>query len=249
MPRLDDGTSAHKIGRSGFSFTGARIERLGATEYTLVTVAVDETGSVNGFQDDLRKMLETAIDACKKSPRSDNLLVRVIYFSTKYPNGVNEIHGFKPLAEINPADYPAIKPGGWTPLCDAVFSSMGAVNTYGKQLADEDFGVNGIAFIITDGGENSSVATMDMVKKEAEKAVSGEILESVISVLVGINSSGCADELARFKDEAGMTHFINAGEATKGKLAKLAAFVSSSVSSQSQALGTGGPSQNISPTI
>src|SRR3989338_7004150 len=224
MPRLNDGISTHKIGRSGFSFTGARIERLGSTEYTLVTAAIDETGSVNGFQHELKKMLETAVEACKKSPRSDNLLLRTLYFSSKYTNGVNEIHGFKPLAEINPADYPDIKPGGWTPLNDAVF-------------------------VITDGGENSSVATMNMVKTEAEKAVSGEILESVISVLVGINASDCADELARFKDEAGMTHFITAGEATKGKLAKLAAFVSSSVSSQSQALGTGGPSQNISPTI
>ncbi|OGZ30353.1 MAG: hypothetical protein A3J00_02785 [Candidatus Niyogibacteria bacterium RIFCSPLOWO2_02_FULL_45_13] len=249
MPRLNDGISTHKIGRSGVSFTGARIERLGSTEYTLVTAAIDETGSVNGFQHELKKMLETAVEACKKSPRSDNLLLRTLYFSSKYTNGVNEIHGFKPLAEINPADYPDIKPGGWTPLNDAVFSSLGAMNTYGKQLADEDFGVNGIVFVITDGGENSSVATMNMVKTEAEKAVSGEILESVISVLVGINASDCADELARFKDEAGMTHFINAGEATKGKLAKLAAFVSSSVSSQSQALGTGGPSQNISPTI
>ena len=103
--------------------------------------------------------------------------------------------------------------------------------------------------MITDGGENSSVATMKMVKEESRKAISGEFLESVISVLVGINTSGCADYLSTFKDEAGMTHFIDAGEATKGKLAKLAAFVSSSVSSQSQALGTGGPSQNIAPTI
>ncbi len=249
MPKLEEGMTTLKIGRSGFSFKGARIARLGAAEYTLATIAVDETGSVNGFQNELRKMLETAVEACKKSPRSDNLLVRVIYFSTNYPNGVNEIHGFKPLAEINTADYPDIKPGGWTPLCDAAFSSIGAMNTYGKQLADEDFGVNGIVFVITDGGENSSVATMDMVKKESEKAVSGEYLESVISVLVGINARDCADCLVRFKDEAGMTHFIDAGEATKGKLAKLAAFVSSSVSSQSQALGTGGPSQNISPTI
>ncbi|QQG46608.1 MAG: VWA domain-containing protein [Candidatus Niyogibacteria bacterium] len=249
MPRPNDETIIHKIGKSGFSFKGARIERLGATEYTLVTIAVDETGSVDGFQNDLRKMLETAVEACKKSPRSDNLLLRVVYFSTKYPNGVNEVHGFKLLSEINPADYPEIRPGGCTPLNDAAFSSLGAMNVYGKQLSDDEFGVNGIMFIITDGGDNDSVATMKMVKEEVRKAVSGEILESIISVLVGINADEYAGLLARFKDEAGMTHFINAGEATKGKLAKLAEFVSSSISSQSQALGTGGPSQNISPTI
>jgi hypothetical protein len=36
---------------------------------------------------------------------------------------------------------------------------------------------------------------------------------------------------------------------TEGKLAKLAGYISQSVSSTSQALGTGGPSQNIAATI
>ena len=44
-------------------------------------------------------------------------------------------------------------------------------------------------------------------------------------------------------------HHIDVGDATPRKLAKLAAFVSQSISSQSQALGTGGPSQNIAATI
>lgn len=250
MPRLNQTTEeVHKIAGSGFSFKGARIEHLGATEYTLVTVAVDETGSVVGFADELRKMLLMAVDACKKSPRSDNILVRVVRFSDKYNKGVDEIHGFKPLVEIDPATYPVLKPGGCTPLCDACYSAIGATNTYGKKLQDQDFGVNAIAFIITDGGENSSVATMDMVKKEAERAITGETLESMISVLVGINAVGCVNELKLFQKEAGITQFINAGDATPRKLAKLAEFVSRSVSSQSQALGTGGPSQNIAATI
>ena len=252
MPRLNtkDGEQINlRIGGSGFSFKGARIEHLGATEYTLVTIAVDESGSVSGFADELRKMLIMAVDACKKSPRSDNILVRVIRFSDKYPKGVDEIHGFMALAEIDTSQYLALKPGGCTPLCDACFSAIGATNVYGKQLLDQDFGVNAIAFVITDGGENSSTATMEMVKKEAAKAVKGETLESIITVLVGINASECPGELANFQKEAGMTQYIDAGEATPRKLAKLASFVSRSVSSQSQALGTGGPSQNIDPTI
>lgn len=249
MPKITKDMETHRIG-GNFTFQGARIEHLGATEYTLVTIAVDETGSVSGFEKELRESLITAVEACKKSPRSDNLLVRVITFSSVYDNGVNEIHGFKPLAEIDPKDdYPDLRPGGMTPLCDACYSAVGAMNAYGKQLSDSDFGVNAIAFIITDGGENASVATMTMVKKEAEKSVTGEILESMVSVLIGINSNQYAGELQVFKDEAELTHFINAGEATKAKLAKLAAFISQSASSQSQALGTGGPSQNIPATI
>lgn len=253
MPKLNQTTSmeVQKIGGSNFTFSGARIEELGATEYTLVTIAVDETGSVYGFETELRNMLITAVDACKKSPRSDNLLVRVITFTSSYTNGVNEIHGFKPLADIIVNDYPSIHPGGATPLNDTAYSSIGATNKYAKDLRDNDFGVNAITFIITDGGENASVATMKMVKDEARTAVTSEALESFISILIGINTqdSYVSQLLSQFKDEAGMTSYIDAGDVTKGKLAKIAGFVSNSISSQSQALGTGGPSQRISATI
>ena len=251
MPRLKDGTEEHLIAGSNFTYSGARIEKLRtAGGYTLVTITVDESGSVADFADELDKALVTVIEACKDSPWSDNILIRLETFSSRYHNGVNEVHGFKLLSEINPADYPALDPRGMTPLCDACFSSLGAMNSYAKQLLDQDFtSNNGIAFVITDGEENVSVSTMRMVREEAEKSVSGEVLESMISILIGINASECADELSKFQQEAGMTQFIDAGDATPRKLAKLADFVSQSISSQGQSRGTGGPSQDISVTI
>ncbi|MBI2039426.1 MAG: hypothetical protein HYT22_04115, partial [Candidatus Niyogibacteria bacterium] len=178
MPRLNQDSDMQKfgIGKGGFAFTGARLEKLGATEYTLVTVAVDVTGSVSGFERELRDMLMAAVDACKKSPRSDNILVRTLFFSDRHPKGISEIHGFKPLADIDPSAYPDINAGGMTPLCDAVYSSLGATNVYAEALRDQDYGVNGIFFVITDGGENASVATMAMVKDEQEKARKSEKL-------------------------------------------------------------------------
>ena len=254
MAKLNESNSmsVQKIGGSNFTFSGARIDDLaqaGATEYTLVTIAVDETGSVMGFEKELRNMLVMAIESCKKSPRSDNLLVRVITFGSQYQNGVNEVHGFKPLYDIDVNDYPDIRPGGMTPLNDAVFSAIGATNAYAKELADNEFGVNAITFVITDGAENASVASMAMVKSELEKSVRSEVLESSVSILIGINAADARMFLDEFRREAGMDQYVDAGDASKGKLAKLAAFVSQSVSSQSQALGSGGPSQNISATI
>ncbi|MEX0918002.1 MAG: hypothetical protein WDZ93_02510 [Candidatus Paceibacterota bacterium] len=240
---------------SGFNFTGADIDELGASEYTLVTIALDESGSISRFETQIRDMLITAVKACANSPRSDNLLIRVIRFGSQYVrqngNGIDEIHGFKTLAEIDSNNYPQLAGGGLTPLCDAVYSGVGAMNAYAKQLQDMDFDVNGITFVVTDGGENASTATMQMVKDALAESVTGEVMESHVSVLIGIDTgyAGVKDKLDRFKNEAGMTQFIWAGEATKGKLAKLAAFVSQSVSSTSVALGTGGPSQNISATI
>lgn len=251
MPRLDQGDDMQNFnaGRGGFAFTGARFDKLGATDYTLVTIAVDETGSVEDFKQELLKMLQTAIEACKKNPRSDNILVRVLYFSSQHRGGIREIHGFKPLADIDVNSYPAPDPGGLTPLCDATYSGIEATLTYGEQLADQDFGVNGIGFFITDGGDNQSTATMAMIKDVQDRARKSEKLESLITILVGINAKAYQQLLETFRNDAGITHYRDAGDATPRNLAKLAAFVSTSVSSQSQALGTGGPSQNIAATI
>ena len=251
MPRMmaDDAMEIAKIGGAqAFQFSARRIDRLGATEYTLVTIVVDVTGSVQDFADDLRKCLVTAVESCKKSPRSNNLLLRVILFSSSVGSGgIEEIHGFKPLGEIDPQKYSQFTPYGTTNLYDAAFSAVGATNAYAKKLMDQDFLVNGIVFIVTDGDDNASSATMRMVKDEMARAARGEEIESLIGILIGINAMQFSPELDKFAKTVGLK-FIDAGEANKGKLAKLAEFVSQSVSSQSQSLGTGGPSQNISAT-
>lgn len=251
MPRMMTGDTM-EIGKIGgaqaFQFSATRIEHLGATEYTLVTIAVDTTGSVQDFADKLRACLIAAVESCKKSPRSNNLLLRVILFSSSLKNGVEEIHGFKPLGEIDPQKYPVFDPEGTTPLYDASFSAVGATNSYAKKLMGQDFLANGIVFVITDGDDNASSATMKMVRNEMDRGAKGEEIESLIGILVGINVSEFKSRLEAFEKATGMK-YIDAGDATKGKLAKLAEFVSSSVSSQSQSLGTGGPSQNISAAI
>jgi hypothetical protein len=249
MPRLDGLDVETHTMAGNFSFTGARIAGLGATEYTLVDIEVDASSSVNSFRGDLIVAIETAIDACRKSPRSDNLLIRVAAFSDRYPKGTSELHGFIPLADIDPAIYQNLSPGGMTPLRDACFMGVGAMNAYGKMLSDQDFLANGITFIITDGAENASTTSADMVKAEIKKAEKEEFLESHISVLIGINAAQCSRELAAFRSDIGITQYVDAGDATKGNLAKLAAFVSQSISSTSQAIGTGGPSQSIAATV
>lgn len=250
MPRFKtDNMEEDTISGSNFQFSGIRIQHLGAAEYTLVTIAVDNTGSVEPFAKELLATLITAIESCKKSPRSENLLLRVITFSSVFSSGIREIHGFKPLSEIDTNDYPQFSPGGTTPLIDAAYSVIGATNTYAQTLHDNEFPSNGIVFIITDGDDNASKMSAGNVRNEIERGIKGEFIESNMVVLIGINADDCKHKLEAFQQEAGIDKYINAGEATKGKLAKLADFVSTSVSSQSQSLGSGGPSQNISAVI
>ena len=66
------------------------------------------------------------------------------------------------------------------------------------------------------------------------------------TVLVGVGDEQRVKQyLETFKDEVGIDQFVWIGDATPAKLAKLGNFVSQSISSTSQALGTGAPSQEI----
>lgn len=236
-------------GAGNFQFSATRLENLGATEYTLVTVVIDTTGSVQDFAVDLHNCLKAIVAACKKSPRAENLMLRVITFDTE----IEEVHGFKLLNEVDPNKYKPFDPDGLTALYDATYSAIGAMTTYAKNLTDQEFGVNGAVYIITDGLDNRSTMLPHHVAEKLKEAAMEESLESQICCLIGLhdpNRQGGWDqevkrELTEFQVKAELTEFVDVGDATPQRLAKLANWVSSSISSQSQALGTGGPSQPV----
>lgn len=249
MPKLNiDNLEDYKIpGAGSFQFSAVRPENLGATEYTLVTLVVDVSGSVSAFSSELLKCIKTIVEACKKSPRSENLLFRLITFS--WNNSIKEVHGFKLLSMINPDnDYQSLKCDGNTALFDATYEAISATLSYSKNLMDQDFNVNGAIYIITDGENNDSrIATENMIKNKLFEATKKEplVIESLLTILIGVNASYCAPALQNFKDKSELTQFVDVGDATAQRLAKLANFVSKSVSSQSQALGTGASSQPL----
>jgi len=242
MPRLmNDDMDNHKVaGGGGFQFSAVRPDKLGATEYTLVTIIMDVSGSVDGFKDELLKTKKAIIEACQKSPRADNLLVRDVAFN----HNVEELHGFKQLNEIDVNDYEPYYPNGTTYLYGATYSGVASTIEYGKLLVDQDFDVNGAVYIITDGLNNiDGVEPKDIKDLIMQSKKDEDGIESMITILVGLgDDTNVSRALTRFKDEANLTQFVDVGEATPGKLAKLAQFVSQSISSQSQSLGSGSAS-------
>lgn len=236
MKLFDDNMQAGQAGNFGFS--GVRPEKLGSTEYTLVTYVGDKTGSVSGYEQLLLDAKKAVVGACQKSPRAEFLLMR----NTEFNGSVDEVHGFVELASIDPSQYPLPVCRGVTALFDATFAAAAATNEYAKTLSDQDFSVNGIIFVITDGDDGASVQTIKSVAAEIQRGVQNEWLESLSVVLIGVNAAQYKTQLEAFKVGAGLTQYVDAGDATPQKLAQLADFVSRSISSQSQALGTGGAS-------
>ncbi len=230
---------------SHFGFSAARIADLGAAEYTLVGIAADASPSVSAFRGEIERCIAEIVRACRASPRADNLMLRL----TAFESAVSEIHGFKPLAECHTASYAGCLPnGGGTALYDGAHNGAAALAGYGKHLSDNDFAVNGILFVITDGEDNSSrVGPAELCQALAD-AVKSETLESLTSVLVGVNitDANMARYLARLHHDAGFSKYVELGDAHADTLAKLADFVSRSIGAQSRALGSGRPSASLS---
>ncbi|MFW9871801.1 MAG: hypothetical protein ACFFG0_01780 [Candidatus Thorarchaeota archaeon] len=250
MPRLMPTSDTQIIdipGPGNFKFSAIRPENLGATEYTLVTMVIDVTGSVRDFADELLDCVKSIVGACKKNQRSENLMLRFITFNET----LEEIHGFLPLADIDPNNYDEFFPDGMTALYDASYSGIGATLTYAKNLIDQDFDVNGCIYIVTDGADNKSKITPKHIADMMEEASRNEQIHSLITVLVGLNdpkspwTKEVKMELDKFKNEGKLTQFVDAGDATPDKLARLGNFVSESISSQSQALANKTQSQPL----
>lgn len=230
---------------ANFGYTGARIDDIQTNEATLVTGLFDHSGSTRPFAQLLAECGANVIKSLRHTPAESYLMYRHCLFSTDF----REVHGFQPWMELNPDDYlkqPHM--GGQTSLYASTKNVIDATVDYAKQLAKKYRFSNGIIYIASDGLNyleyDPNPVTMEDVRKSLAAAVSSEILESLITILVGINPDpDVQKKLEEFKEKCGFTKYIPIEDATPEEFAKLMNFLSLSVSSQSQARGGGAPSQ------
>lgn len=241
MPILNDPTLEQADLPTGhYGYSATRLDCLGATQYTLVTIVTDVSPSVGGFVKQMEAALREIVQACRHSPRSDTLMVRLVTFS----GNLEETHGFKLLEHCRPDDYrKVLHIGSATALYDAAENAVSALAAYGKQLRDGGLSANGILFVITDGEDNASTLGVRQVREALQRAVQEESLEALTSILIGVNVQDrrIGAYLQDFKTEAGFSQYVELERADARALARLADFVSRSISLQSSALGSGAP--------
>ena len=241
MPILDPTRplAQHTLAGSAYGFSATRVDHLGASEWTLVTIACDVSGSVSGFERDMERAIRAVVEACRLSPRADHLMLRTVAFD----HALHEVHGFRPLADGRPQDYDgALRIGGTTALYDAAHNAVTATVAYASTLAQHGLTANAILFVLTDGADNASTVDAPAVRAAVAAAVHSEALESVLTVLVGVNvdATGVSAYLADFSAQAGFDRYVALAQADPRTLAGLADFVSRSIAAQSQVLGRGG---------
>jgi hypothetical protein len=238
--------------QGGMQFSPAKLELCKASKFTLGGVALDSTSSVSDFKQGLEDMLVKCVEGCCNNPLKDSMLMRLIEFNTSLPDGLREINGFDPVLAIDTSKFAgSIQPAGATPLFKATYNLIHSIKEQGKILIGEGYNVNGIAFIITDGDNNSERQfTPAMIRELIESVRTEEALESLVTILIGINVDDphMAASLDTFHREAGLTHFVKMNDVSAKGLAKLGGFISRSISSTSQAIATGGMSQSLAPS-
>jgi len=240
---LSEGLQSFAIPGGNYGYTGANLDTLQSFENTIAVGLVDESGSTVGF----KRQLELTVQEIVKSLRNNENADKLLYAHYHFDRTFKEIHGFKELANINPADYDGCwAGGGCTTLFDSEVKVIKFVGDYGKQMTAKQFMCNGIIYILTDGHDYGSMMTEADVIDALSTVVAAEDLESLMTILIGINED--PDTQAKLKKHAetvGFSQYVPAKDASEKTLNRIAGFVSQSISSQSQALGSGGPSQSL----
>lgn len=274
MPKFADDTTLEQFKVGTFGFTAQTINELESSGYTLADIVVDVSGSTSDYTNAMEAALKGAIVALKGDPaqnvkphpKADSMMIRVTTFSQE----VDEVIGYTLLANIELDKLTgSLKPQTTTALFDACVSGAEAAYHYADALRKQDYDCNGIMIVITDGMNNSgrlsagadssgnyypSKAAYDahvgQVRTSLKRPLQDEAMESYVSILIGVNIGSCQKQLTDFHSGAAFTQpLIALADASPQTIAKIGQFVSQSVSSQSQARGTGGPSQSIAATI
>jgi len=249
MPKiqLTDETMMINTAAGVVQYSAVHPDHLQATKYCLATICADNSYSVKPFKDLLLTVYKASVNALKEDKAvAANILVRATTFED---SDVTEIHGFRMLKTINPdTDYKPFGCNGSTPLLDATFDSLTSTLDYAKTLTDQDYTVNGIIFVITDGCENSSKMIKDVLKiKEQLSKIKADTIESLKMILiqVNVNDQYVKTILDKFSKDAGFDDVIDAGAADHKSIARIIGFIHKSTSSTSQVIGTGSASQPI----
>jgi hypothetical protein len=248
----DPDMEAIAIPGTTFGFTATPMAALGAEKYVLADIVLDVSGSVDEFKPDMELMLATIIETLNKDPNRDSMLVRIVQFD----DFVSEVHGYKLWDQIRPSDYKGClkKEGGGTNLYGAWLDALMAKEEMAARLIKEGYKVGAWTLVATDGMHNVGSDTPSMVANQRKTMHQAEYAANDIAILVGINTtmpyqrSTIGDALEAISVQLHLTGYIDMKKLDKKSLGQLANYASSSLSSSSQSLVAGQPSQMLNPS-
>jgi len=167
---------------------GASVDDLIANETLLVTLTIDDSGSVRfeaGNADAIRKGHNTCRDEVLAGSRS----AAAVLMHTRYLNN-GTLYPYMPLAgvpDMTPKNY---NPSGGTPLFDSMLDTFAVVIAKVKECTDAAIPCRTVTVIITDGGDTDSKTTPVQLRPIVEDMIKAET-----NIVIGI---GVSDGMTNF---------------------------------------------------
>jgi len=242
---------------AGFGFSMTGVKNLTETSYTLVLILIDTTGSVAGEEAEIKRMLEQIVSDGKRAGWGKRVLLSSYQFNSNC--GVQELFGFDAPAAIDLSSV-KIRTYGATNLIDAILTGQEILASAAQTLVGADYIANLLLVVVTDGEDNASKQKAVDIQNAFLKARKDENLDSIKAILIGLRTGESAQDsnyagmtvdevLANLAKDAAFDQYESAKNVTDGTYGKIGGFISQSISSASQSLGSGSPSQNVNFTV
>jgi hypothetical protein len=233
-----------------FGYQGMAIDDLTSLKNCIALTLFDESGSTKSFAREMERAMQKITQFLRKSPEAD----KIIQAHWQFDDELKEVVGLTPLPQILDDTFDGCWAGGGrTGLYYGECRMLEIMRDYARQQAIKRYRCNGILCTLTDGGNYTIPGdpghefTETMVQQGFAQTVTCEDLESIVSVLIGINDDDYVQEmLEKHAETCGYTRYLPVKKADEKTLAKIAGFISQSIQSQSQQVGQGAPSTKIS---
>ena len=155
-PLISPATSAAILGNMGTvvvaGAAGRAAEDIEASDVTLITVVIDDSGSMYGNEKAVVDGMNLLVDTFANSKERDSVLFAQWRFSDK----IQVVHSYLPIPDVKrltTADYQAN--GCSTRLYDAWCDALAANIAYAQSLRNSGTNVRSIVVVLTDGENNA----------------------------------------------------------------------------------------------
>jgi hypothetical protein len=113
-------------------------------------------------------------------------------------------------------------------------------------LNADGYNCNAMFYVVADSKDAYSEGSINDVKRAIARAISSEALESFVSLFIGVGDTSDQQFFSRFASNSfSLCEIID--ESEKGVITNIPEFIADVIRAQNKALGSGGPSEDLTP--
>jgi len=161
---------------------GTSVDDLIATETLLVTLDIDDSGSIR-FVGGNAEAIRDGHNTCRDEVLAGSKSAASVLMHTRYING-KVLYPYMPLTGVPDMTAKNYDPNGSTPLFDSMLETFATVLAKVKECTDAAIPCRTVTAIITDGADMGSIAKPDQIR-----AIVEDMLKAETHIIIGVGVS------------------------------------------------------------